>query len=315
MIAARPLSHRVNLKLLQSFLIVAEHASFREAALQLNRTQAAVSAQIKLLEEQLGFPLFHRTTRVVRLTADGELLLDYARQAVAALERGLTQITERDDMKRGRVTLGCSPTLVASHLPSVLAAFKVDYPDVVLSLLELKSVQLFEALRSKEVDFAIGPVTESVDFDFDPIWSERIHLAVHRRLMPRTRSRISLEKLSQLPIAQYYGSTMLGAMLERAAHERGCKLDVRYQCLQGQTLVALCEAGLAASVMVESLLPAVTDPDVQKLLITDPHLIQTFGIARRCGERLAPPALRLIDLLLRSSLPESGHASTPSSSA
>ncbi|MCD7099607.1 LysR family transcriptional regulator [Stenotrophomonas sp. MMGLT7] len=303
MTLGRPLSHRVNLKLLQSFLVVAEHSSFREAASQMNRTQAAISAQIKLLEEQLGFALFHRTTRAVRLTANGELLLDYARQAVSALEQGLQQILGRADMKRGRVTFACSPTLVTHHLPPVLSAFKAEYPEVVLSLLELKSTQLFESLRNEDVDFAIGPVTDNAEFDFEPIWRERVYLAVHRDLVPKTRSRIPLEKLAYLPIAQFYGNTVLGRMLEEAAYGRGYKLNVRYQCIQGQTLVALSEAGLAASIMVESLLPSITSPQVQKLLITDPAIVQRFGIIKRRDQRLSSPALRLVDLILGCATP------------
>ena len=75
------LSH-VNLKLLQTFLMVGEYASFRIAAEKSFRSQSAVSAQIRQLEEQLGVPLFHRTTRSVRLTEEGHQLLEIGRAHV-----------------------------------------------------------------------------------------------------------------------------------------------------------------------------------------------------------------------------------------
>src|SRR5690606_21728085 len=80
---------KVNLKLLQSFMLVAEHKSFRAAADLTYRSQSAVSSQIKQLELQLGVPLFHRTTRSVRLTAAGEKLLTTTRRALREISFGL----------------------------------------------------------------------------------------------------------------------------------------------------------------------------------------------------------------------------------
>jgi DNA-binding transcriptional LysR family regulator len=84
----------VNLKLLHSFLLVADHGSFRRAAEEANRSQSAVSMQVRQLELQLGVALFHRTTRKVELTREGEMLLDCARKAAIELQIGLRRIKE-----------------------------------------------------------------------------------------------------------------------------------------------------------------------------------------------------------------------------
>ena len=117
---------KVNLKLLQVFLLVAEHASFRSAADQARRSQSSVSTQIKQLEGQLGVALFHRTTRSVRLTAEGEQLLGCVRRALHEVEAGLRKIEEAVDMRRGHVSIACSPTVASTRLPLVLAAFGKD---------------------------------------------------------------------------------------------------------------------------------------------------------------------------------------------
>src|SRR3954447_10424998 len=92
----------VNLKLMHTFLLVAEHSSFCRAAEVSNRSQSAVSMQIRQLELQLGVSLFHRTTRRVQLTREGELLLVCARKAVYELQTGLRQIKDAVDVQRGR---------------------------------------------------------------------------------------------------------------------------------------------------------------------------------------------------------------------
>jgi DNA-binding transcriptional LysR family regulator len=91
----------VNLKLMHTFLLVAEHNSFCRAAETSNRSQSAVSMQIRQLEAQLGVSLFHRTTRRVQLTREGELLLDCAGRAVAELQTGLRRIKEAVDTRSG----------------------------------------------------------------------------------------------------------------------------------------------------------------------------------------------------------------------
>lgn len=92
----------VNLKLVHTFLLVAENASFRRAAEIANRSQSAVSMQIRQLELQLGVSLFCRTTRRVQLTREGDLLLVCARRVVDELQSALHQIKEAADIQRGR---------------------------------------------------------------------------------------------------------------------------------------------------------------------------------------------------------------------
>lgn len=80
--SAALVTSQINLKLIQTFLTVAEMKSFRGAADQVKRSQSAVSMQIKQLEEQLGVALFHRTTRSVKLTAEGEKLVGSAQEGL-----------------------------------------------------------------------------------------------------------------------------------------------------------------------------------------------------------------------------------------
>ena len=66
----------MNIRQIETFLCVADAASFRRAAERLHRSQSAVSVHVQQLEEELGVPLFERTTRRVSLTAEGRTLLE-----------------------------------------------------------------------------------------------------------------------------------------------------------------------------------------------------------------------------------------------
>ena len=107
----------INFKLLHIFIAIADNRSFRQASEKLNRSQSAVSMQIKQLEDQIGAALFHRTTRRVELTAEGSKLLTFARRALGEWENGLREIREAVDIQRGTLTFACIPTIAATILP------------------------------------------------------------------------------------------------------------------------------------------------------------------------------------------------------
>ena len=115
-------------ELLRAFLGVAQRLSFTCAAAELNRTQSAVSGQIKRLEAALGVVLFDRTTTSVALTSAGEGLVDYARRILLLGEEAVRRLHQHD--VKGRVRLGVMDDYGAVILPPVLKTFSDAYPGV-----------------------------------------------------------------------------------------------------------------------------------------------------------------------------------------
>ncbi len=113
-------------ELLKAFVAVADQRSFTRAASGLNRTQSAVSMQIKRLEEQLGTALFHRTKANVALSPAGEGLLGYARRILALNEEAVARL--REHKVEGVVRLGVMDDYGTSILPPLIASFMAGYP-------------------------------------------------------------------------------------------------------------------------------------------------------------------------------------------
>jgi DNA-binding transcriptional LysR family regulator len=114
--------------LLQAFVAVADNRSFTRAANLLNRTQSAVSMQIKRLEERLGTELFHRTKATVDLTSAGDGLLSYARRILSLNEEAIGRL--RQHHVEGRVRLGVMDDYGTLVLPALLARFIALYPRI-----------------------------------------------------------------------------------------------------------------------------------------------------------------------------------------
>jgi len=153
----------LELRVLTSFLVLADELNFTRAARRLNMTQPPLSLQIKQLEAQIGAQLFERNKRSVRLTpagqvlrAEAEKLFDIehrARQMVAQADRG-------EDV--GHLGIGLTAISAIELVPHILRRFSARVPGVLYSLREISSEAMLQALLRNELDVAIlrPPVTD-----------------------------------------------------------------------------------------------------------------------------------------------------------
>jgi len=122
------MNHDLDIDLLRAFLAAVEGSSFTAAARSLNRTQSAVSMQIKRLEEIVGAALLERSSQRMALTRQGERLLNYAVRMVALNDEAISQL--REEALAGVVRLGAMEDYAVHTLPAILSSFMALHPDV-----------------------------------------------------------------------------------------------------------------------------------------------------------------------------------------
>ena len=115
---------------LRTFVAIAETGSFTKAAEVVNKTQSAVSMQMKRLEERLERPIFARDGRASKLTEDGQRLLDYARRIIKLNVETIAAFSDAE--LSGRVRLGVPDDYADRYLPEIMARFSRAYPSVEL---------------------------------------------------------------------------------------------------------------------------------------------------------------------------------------
>lgn len=300
-----------NMKLLQAFILVAEQRSFRAAASMSNRSQSAISAQVKLLEEQLGVSLFHRTTRSVELTREGEELLRGAQRALEEMTFSLRTIEETVRLDRGRVSLACAPTVAAGRLPAILAAFEQDYPTVQVSIREIPSDMLLETVRKREVDFAIGQaVPADSELQFDPLIDDAVITLAPRNLIPEDRDTITLRELATHRVLILDPITAFRQMFDREMREAGLTFRSKFDCLHTMTLIAMAEAGLGIAVLPLAVVRAAHAPSTQVLRVIEPEIHRQIAIISLRGRHLTPASERLANLI-REMLPVATGSALP----
>ncbi|MDQ2151231.1 LysR substrate-binding domain-containing protein [Alcaligenaceae bacterium C4P045] len=278
----------INLKLLQTFVLVAEHGSFRRAAAECLRTPSAVSMQIKTLEDQIGVALFMRTTRRVELTLEGRMLLDRVQRTLDDLSEGLDELTDAVSARRGVVTLASSPTIAATRLPAIVAAFQARFPKAVVRVRELQSTQIVDAVSDESVDFGLGPLAAGRSrVDFAPLFEEELYAVVPEGHPLARRQRVPLAALAGCPMIVLSSMAALRSVVDEAVAGIGITLDIRYEAQQPQTVIAFVNAGVGIAVLPRIMLPEL-GPGVRALPLCEPVLRRTLCIISRPGHRPSP---------------------------
>lgn len=146
-------ARNLDLDLLRTFVTIADTGGFTRAGDQLGRTQSAISLQVKRLEEMLGRMVFERSSRTLRLTADGEKLLSHARQMLRLNDEAIADLLEPD--VAGLVRLGVPEDFATVHLPVVLAAFTEAHPRVELEVTCDLTLNLLDRFRTGDFDLVL----------------------------------------------------------------------------------------------------------------------------------------------------------------
>src|SRR5437764_8610216 len=118
----------MEIRQLKAFLAIAEAKTFTAGARRVNVTQAAISMQIRQLEDEVGLPLFTRTPRRVILTEAGEHLLERARTILREHNTALAELAELGGAEHGRLRIGSSSSaFAANQLPRILTELREKY--------------------------------------------------------------------------------------------------------------------------------------------------------------------------------------------
>ncbi|MCR9137993.1 MAG: LysR substrate-binding domain-containing protein [Alphaproteobacteria bacterium] len=138
---------------LKTFIAIIDSGSFTRAADEVNKTQSAVSMQMRRLEERINRNLFRKDGRINRLTADGERLLAYARRLVRLNNETLAAFDE--EALAGTIRLGTPDDYADRYMPDIIARFAKTNPNVELSITCEPSRDLVDKLSRNELDIAL----------------------------------------------------------------------------------------------------------------------------------------------------------------
>jgi DNA-binding transcriptional LysR family regulator len=182
---------------LEMFVAAAEEPSLQRAAERVFRTQPAVTIALHKLEEEVGAPLFDRSSRAgSSLTESGRLLYEYAQRILGARDEALAALAEVHSLRRGRVRVGANESTCLYVLPGLVAAFRDRFPDIRIEILRQPPAKLPKELRERDLDIAIlSFAPEARDLEARPILRDGLVLIANPGHSLAARDRVHLREL------------------------------------------------------------------------------------------------------------------------
>ena len=280
---------------LRYFVAVAELHHFTRAARNLRIAQPSVSRAIRVLEEELGTPLFHRMKGNVALTSAGEVLLPWARRVLADVDGAALEVRELADLRRGRLAVGATPSLTTTLLPPALARFHAAFPGVELVLHEAGSRDLVRELEQGALDVAlvILPLRHEM-LETTPLLREELVVAVAPDHALASRKTIAIADLKGVPLVMFRDGYDLRASTLAAFRRAGFEPTLALEGGEMDGVLRLAAAGLGVAV-VPSL---VIDPagPLRAVRLADP-LTRTIGFANRRDRRLTRAGREFVEMV------------------
>lgn len=250
---------------LRYFESISHLKSFRQAAIENQVSQSALSQQIKNLEEDLGVPLFHRDRGGARLTSEGSHLLPLAKTLLEN-ERALRR--EADSLQRlqtGRVRLGVVP--LASHLwmKEVASRFRQEYPGVSLEVTEKGSHEIAGSVLRGSLD--IGVIGRIRGFaPQDPLSHKSLLFETLVVCMPLnhplgTSIRVDPKLIATEPLIMYGKSFVLYDVMRRVFEDS--TLNIAYFTNNTETAIRMVSAGIGLAIVPSCMMLKFDTTEVQ----------------------------------------------------
>lgn len=281
---------------------VAAQGSFSAAATQLHFSPSAVSQHIAALENQTGAKLVIRSSRGVRLTDAGQLLVRHANAVLRRLEDAEAEHGAMLALRGGRLRLAAFASVGATLLAQAIAAFHRTHPDVEVSLIDADPGPALDALRRGDIDLAlvfnynVAQLIDPSDAELTEILVEPIYavLPATHRLAAATGT-ISLNQLADEPWIQCYTASC-GLLLDRAAGSAGFTPSVAFQTDDYPATLALIATGMGVA-----LLPAISlrdlGNDIRIRRISSPNLTRQIAGATAPGHDHPPAVNAMLETL------------------
>ncbi|AXS42430.1 LysR substrate-binding domain-containing protein [Breoghania sp. L-A4] len=235
----------LDLDQLRTFLAITETGSFTQAAGIVNKTQSAVSMQMRRLEERIGRPIFARSGRQSRLTEDGERLRQYAQRLVQLNDETLSAFDDTE--LAGHVRLGTPDDYADRFLPEIMARFSRSNPRAEVAVTCAPTPLLVEDLKANRLDIAIitymrekGRGSEEVVRREPLLWVASARHCAHEEV--------------PLPLALGRSTCDWRHAAQASLEEMGRDYRVLYSSWSSAGVSAAVMAGLAVSVLPESAL-------------------------------------------------------------
>lgn len=296
------MSINIGLRHLRAVVAVAEAGGYTAAARELGVAQPSLSRTVLEAERRLGVPLFDRTTRQVRPTADGEELVVAARRLLADYDTTLAHFQGYLEGRRGSVSVAALPSIAATLLPPVLAAFREPRPDVSVAVRDGLSGEVLSMVRDGAVDMALSVATElPPELVARPVAVDRFACVVPDGHELAGREEVAWSDLSGMPFVAFDTTSSIRQHTDRVSRERRLTPGPLTEARNIGAVAGLTAAGLGVTAAPGLVLPMMRFAGLTWRPLVDPVVRREICLIQHRERPMSRTARELLRLLLHPS--------------
>jgi len=283
---------------LNTFLEVAKQGSFSRAGEKVFRSQSAVSAQIRQLEQEYGDRLLDRSGKTVKLTPAGQVLFDYAERMKLLREESLMAVADHSSTPRGTLRVGANEATCLYVLPEVFAEYCRRYPPVQINIYRNFSYKIAEKLENGAIEVGILTLpVQSPSLEIHPIFRDKLMLMVspsNPLAKQKTASVKDIVKHSILLPKTGHSRRIMDKMFRPYRDQ----LQVRMELPSIGMIKSFVAADLGVSIISASFArDDVAAGRVKLVDLEDAEMFRELGLAYRRDRTLSCATVAFIDLL------------------
>jgi DNA-binding transcriptional LysR family regulator len=281
-----------------TFLEVAKQGSFSRAGEKVFRSQSAVSAQIRQLEQEYGDRLLDRSGKTVTLTPAGQVFYDYAERLKLLREESLMAVADHSRTPRGTLRVGANEATCLYVLPEVFAEYCRLYPPVQINIYRNFSYKITEKLEngSIEVGFLTLPI-QSPSLEIQPMFRDKLMLMVSPKNPLAKHKTASVHDIVKHPLLlPKTGHTR--RLMDKLFRPYRDELQVRMELPSIGMIKSFVAADLGVSIISASFArDEVASGRVKLIDLEDAELFRELGLAYRRDRTLSCATTAFIDVL------------------
>jgi DNA-binding transcriptional LysR family regulator len=295
----------MDLDQLHTFLEIVRLKSFSKAAQSCFRTQPAVSAQVRQLEQDLNAPLFERLGTKIALTPAGQIFAQYAEQILDLRRRAQDAINELERTPRGELVIAANEATCIYVLPRVFSEFKKQFPNVQILVDRSYGSRVVEAVVENQADFGITqlPVVEK-RVQVSKIHSDEIKMIVPGGHPLAKLDRVEVTQLAGFPLLlPKTGTTRsrLTGWLEPAEEITTISMELDSTEMIKRFVLAGLGVGFLAATHVQE---EVASGTLAAVSLAPEPMVRQIGLIHRKDKALSKAALGFIEVALRNAAAE-----------
>ncbi|APH67411.1 LysR family transcriptional regulator [Bacillus subtilis] len=288
----------MELKQLEYFYAVCQELHFTRAAEKVGISQPSLSQQIRLLEHEIGTPLFDRIGKKTALTESGKLLLKYTRKIFYEVEQAKTSIDELNGLQRGTILVGTLLTVEDYLITPTLLNFHQKYPGVKISVFGLRTGDIHKQLIENKLDLGIvflpmkGDELESISLS-----TEEMAFAVPKGHPLENQEMLDVEVLKTTPSILLPQQYFIRKLIDEACKDLGFFPKPIFEITTMQSLINIVIKGVGVTILPKPYLEYLNHPNIRIIPILKSNLSREIGVVYRKDKYLSTATHAFISAL------------------